>query len=50
MIQDIEINSMEDLFHLVSEQQYREDLGRHRNLFIYRVFDTSDFNKFIETA
>lgn len=36
MIHDIEINTMEDLFHMVSEQEYREDLGRHRNLFIYR--------------
>ena len=36
MIHDIEINTMEDLFQLISEQEYREDLGRFRNLFIYR--------------
>lgn len=36
MIHDIEISTMEDLFRMVSEQEYREDLGRHRNLFIYR--------------
>lgn len=36
MIHEIEIRTMEDLFHMVSEQEYREDLGRHRNLFIYR--------------
>ena len=36
MIHDIEINTLEDLFHMVSEQGFREDLGRHRNLFIYR--------------
>lgn len=44
MIQDIEINSMEHLFHLVSEQQYREDLGRHRNLFIYRGEPDASFS------
>ncbi|MBQ6590325.1 MAG: FRG domain-containing protein [Lachnospiraceae bacterium] len=36
MIQDIEINTMETLFRLLSEQDYREDLDRHRNLYIYR--------------
>ncbi|MDO5475635.1 MAG: FRG domain-containing protein [Eubacteriales bacterium] len=36
MIREIEISTMEDLFRMVSEQEYREDLGRHRNLFIYR--------------
>ena len=36
MIRDIEINTMEDLFEMISEQDYRADLGRHRNLFIYR--------------
>lgn len=36
MIREIEIQTMEDLFRMVSEQEYREDLGRHRNLFIYR--------------
>ena len=36
MIREIEISTMDDLFHMISEQGYREDLGRHRNLFIYR--------------
>lgn len=36
MIHEVEIRTMEDLFRMVSEQEYREDLGRHRNLFIYR--------------
>lgn len=36
MIQTIEINTMEDLFQMVADQEYREDLGRHRNLYIYR--------------
>lgn len=36
MIHDIEIRTMDDLFRMVSEQEFREDLGRHRNLFIYR--------------
>ncbi|MDO5133869.1 MAG: FRG domain-containing protein [Eubacteriales bacterium] len=36
MIRNIEIRTMDDLFRMISEQEYREDLGRHRNLFIYR--------------
>ena len=36
MIQTIEISTMEDLFRMISDQEYREDLGRHRNLFVYR--------------
>ncbi len=36
MIHDVEISTIQDLFRMVSEQDYREDLGRHRNLFIYR--------------
>lgn len=36
MIQEIVISTMSDLFEMISEQEYRVDLGRHRNLFIYR--------------
>ena len=36
MIHDIEIHTMDDLFRMVSEQEYREDLGRNRDLFVYR--------------
>lgn len=36
MIRQIDIRTMEDIFRMISEQTYREDLGRHRNLFIYR--------------
>ena len=36
MIHNIEISTMDDLFRMVSNQEYREDLGRHRNLFVYR--------------
>ena len=36
MIREIEISTMNDLFEMISEQEYRVDLGRHRNLFIYR--------------
>ena len=31
MIHDIEIHTMDDLFRMVSEQEYREDLGRFRS-------------------
>ena len=37
MIHDIEIHTMDDLFRMVSEQEYREDLGRNRDLFVYRA-------------
>ena len=36
MIQTKEITDLDSLFHMVSEQAYRPDLKRHRNLFIYR--------------
>lgn len=36
MIHHYEINTMEELFRMVSEQEYRQDLARNRNLFIYR--------------
>ena len=36
MIHNVEIDTMDALFHMFSEQDYREDLGRHRNLFVYR--------------
>ncbi len=32
MIHDIEIHTMDDLFRMVSEQEYREDLGLLRSL------------------
>lgn len=43
MIREIEISTMDDVFHLISEQGYREDLGRHRNLFIYRGESDASF-------
>ena len=36
MIQDVEISTIQDFTLMVTEQDYRADLGRHRNLFIYR--------------
>ena len=36
MIQTVEISDLDSLFHMVSEQEYRPDLGRYRNLFVYR--------------
>ena len=36
MIKTVEISDMNSLFDMVSEQQYRSDLGRNRNLYVYR--------------
>ena len=34
---------MDSLFRMISEQEYRDDLGRHRNLFVYRGQPDADF-------
>ena len=36
MIKTVEISDLDTLFKMVSEQEYRPDLKRYRNLFIYR--------------
>ena len=36
MINVVKINDMDAVFDMVSEQGYRNDIGRHRNLFVYR--------------
>ena len=37
MIHDIEIHTMDDLFRMVSEQEYREDLGP--GCFFYALYE-----------
>ena len=36
MIKTVEISDMNSLFCMISEQEYRKDLGRNRNLYVYR--------------
>lgn len=36
MINTVKINNMNSVFDMVSEQEYRDDIGRNRNLFVYR--------------
>lgn len=43
MINTVKIDTMGMLFEMISEQDYREDLGRHRNLFVYRGQPDVDF-------
>ncbi|MCR4764232.1 MAG: FRG domain-containing protein [Lachnospiraceae bacterium] len=44
MIQTVEVSDLNTLFQMVSEQQYREDLKRYRNLFIYRGQPDASFH------
>lgn len=43
MINTVKINDMSSLFQMISEQEYRSDLGRHRNLYVYRGQPDVDF-------
>ena len=43
MIKTVEISDMKALFDMVSEQEYRKDLGRNRNLYVYRGQPSSEF-------
>ncbi|WP_035792032.1 FRG domain-containing protein [Butyrivibrio sp. AE3006] len=43
MIKTVEISDMNSLFDMVSEQEYRKDLDRHRNLFVYRGQPDAEF-------
>lgn len=36
MIQEIRISTTEDLMPLLTEQEYRPELGRNRSSFLYR--------------
>ncbi len=43
MIKTVVIENMDHLFDLFSEQKYRSDLKRNRNLFVYRGQPDADF-------
>ena len=43
MIKTVEISELDALFKMVSEQEYRPDLKRYRNLFVYRGHPDSSF-------
>ena len=43
MIKTVEIPDLDTLFKMVSEQEYRPDLKRYRNLFVYRGQPDSTF-------
>ncbi len=43
MIKTVEISDMNSLFDMVSEQEFRKDLGRNRNLYVYRGQPDADF-------
>ena len=44
MINTVKINDISSLFMMISEQEYRDDLGRFRDLFVYRGMPNADFN------
>ena len=48
MIKNIWIRDLSELMQIISEQQYREDLGRYRNQYIYRGMSDSAFH--LETS
>ncbi|WP_408069789.1 FRG domain-containing protein [Butyrivibrio sp. JL13D10] len=43
MIKTVRIHDMDTLFKMISEQEYREDLGRNRNLYVYRGVPNAEF-------
>ena len=43
MINTVKINDMNSLFEMISEQEFRDDIDRHRNLFVYRGQPNVDF-------
>ncbi len=43
MINTVRIHDMDSLFRMISEQEYRSDLGRNRNLYVYRGQPDADF-------
>jgi hypothetical protein len=43
MITEVRIEKIEDLFPLLSEQTYRSDIDRHRNLFVYRGMPDANY-------
>jgi hypothetical protein len=43
MIHEVRINTLEELMPLLSEQEYRPDLGRNRSPFVYRGMNNASF-------
>ena len=43
MIQEIRITTLEDLMPLMSEQEYRPELGRNRSGYLYRGMPNSGY-------
>ena len=44
MIRTVELRTMEDVFPLLCEQDYRPDLNRHRSTFVYRGMPDASFS------
>ncbi|MBQ0041857.1 MAG: FRG domain-containing protein [Lachnospiraceae bacterium] len=43
MVKEVIIDSIDDVLPLITEQEYREDLGRNRSLYVYRGMPNVDF-------
>ena len=43
MIQEHRIDTLEELIPLLADQPFREDLDRHRSLYVYRGMSNTDF-------
>ena len=43
MIHEVRVSTLEELMPLLSEQEYRPDLGRNRSPFVYRGMTNADF-------
>lgn len=43
MVQEIYINKLEDVFELISEQKYNNDIDRYRSSFLYRGLHNSTY-------
>ena len=43
MIREVHVKTIEDLMPLLTDQEYRPDLGRNRSAFVYRGMTNADF-------
>lgn len=43
MITTVRITKTEELMTLIAEQKYREDIGRHRSMYVYRGVPNADY-------
>ena len=43
MIREVRVETIEDLMPLLTDQEYRPDLGRNRSAFVYRGMTNADF-------